>query len=62
MKKFNKISIITLAIVFTFGLFAVPVLALAPGAIDLGTAANFAVLAGSGITDVPTSVIVGSAG
>jgi hypothetical protein len=47
MKKFNKISIV-IAVACAVGLIgAVTASALAPGAINLGTAANFAVLAGS---------------
>ena len=63
MKKFNKISIV-IAVACAVGLIgAVTASALAPGAINLGTAANFAVLAGSGIVSTnPPQVITGNAG
>ncbi|MDP9249225.1 MAG: ice-binding family protein, partial [bacterium] len=51
MKKFNRVSIIVLALVFTIGLAGLVRATLAPGTVDLGTADNFAVLAGSAITD-----------
>jgi hypothetical protein len=62
--KFNKISIVVLAIAFTLGLGGiVAVRAFTnPASVTLGTASNFAVLAGSGITDTNPSVIVGNAG
>lgn len=62
--KFNKISIIVLAIAFTLGLGGmIAVRAFTnPVPVDLGTAGNFAVLAGSGITDTAPSVIIGDAG
>ena len=63
MKKFNKISIV-IAVACAVGLIGeVTASALAPGAINLGTAANFAVLAGSGIVSTnPPQVITGNAG
>ncbi len=42
--------------------FSVPGTTFAAAAVDLGTAANFAVLAGSGIVDSNPSVIIGDAG
>ena len=52
-----------MAVVCTVGLIgAVTAFALAPGAVNLGTAGSFAVLAGSGITDTTPSHIIGDAG
>ncbi|MFH1194013.1 MAG: ice-binding family protein [bacterium] len=62
MKKFNKIAIVILAIAFTFGFTG---LSGAATAISLGTADNFAVLAGTGITfggAVNTTNITGDIG
>lgn len=54
MQVFRKISTVVLAVVFMFGLAGSTKAATAP---DLLTAANFAILAGSAITDsVPTSL------
>ena len=55
MKKVNKISIFFLALGLTFGFTG---LTKAATAVDLGTADNFAILAGSGITNSvgPTTV------
>ena len=62
MKIFKKGSIVTsvLAITFTLGLTGVA--GAATSTVNLGTAAPFAVLAGSEVTDVPTSVITGNVG
>lgn len=67
MKQSNKRSILaTLAI--TFALSIGGVIAITHGAhaaqptVDLQTAAPFAVLAGTGVTDVPTSAITGNVG
>jgi hypothetical protein len=62
MKIFNKVSIVTfvLAITLVFGLTGVARAATAT--VNLGTADSFAVLAGTEITDVPTSVITGNVG
>lgn len=60
MKIVKKLSVVALAIVFMFGLVRSTKAATAP---DLGTAANFAVLAGSAISDVVLpSVITGHVG
>jgi hypothetical protein len=62
MKIFNKVSIVTsvLAITLAFGLTGV--VRAATATVNLATASSFAVLAGSEITDVPTSVITGNVG
>lgn len=68
MKKSKKHSMITaLVTVFTLGLagFAIINFRMADAAqptVDLKTAAPFAILAGTGITDVPTSTITGNVG
>ena len=59
MKIFNKISVALVAIVFTFGLVG---LIRAATTVDLGTADDFAVLAGSGITNTNPSVVTGDVG
>lgn len=61
MKKFIKVSgLIVLAIMLTLGLNIKS--AKAATSPDLGTAASFAVLAGTAITNVPTSAITGNLG
>ena len=59
MKKFTKISAITLAVVFALGLAG---LTRAATTVGLGGADNFAVLAGSFITATTPSVISGDVG
>ncbi|MFZ2205026.1 MAG: ice-binding family protein [Minisyncoccia bacterium] len=61
MKKFNKISILVLVIVFALGTAGL-IKARAASTVSLGTADNFAVLAGSGITDTTPSVVSGDVG
>lgn len=64
-KKINKVSIIVLAIAFMLGLGGIVgawTVYTNPATVTLGTAGNFAVLAGSGITDTTPSAIVGNAG
>jgi uncharacterized repeat protein (TIGR01451 family) len=60
MKIFGKISAAAIVIVFIFGLFG-PAKALTT-TVELGTADDFAVLAGSAITNIPTSDITGNVG
>ena len=59
MKKFNTVRFAALLSVVLMGAVYAYAATTAP---DLQTAANFAVLAGSGITDTTPSVIVGDAG
>ncbi len=64
MKKGNSISILgVLMFSFVLGLSgSITTFAAGPAIINLGTAANFAILAKSGITDVPSSIITGNIG
>ncbi|MEX2008082.1 MAG: ice-binding family protein [Candidatus Spechtbacterales bacterium] len=63
IKKFRKTLFLPLLLVlFLAGATYVYVYAAGPTTVNLGTADNFAILAGSGITNVPTSTIVGDAG
>ncbi len=66
MKIFKKISVAVLVTAFTLGLAGVvatshPAYAAQP-TVNLGTATSFAILAGAGITNIPTSVITGNVG
>lgn len=61
MKLFNnKVSLVVLAVAFTLGLAGL--VKAAQATVNLGTADSFAVLAGTGVTDVPTSTITGDVG
>lgn len=65
MRKLNKHKILTIiAVASVLGLAStIPrVYAAGPTTVDLGTADAFAILAGTGITNVPTSVITGNVG
>ncbi|MEX0877874.1 MAG: ice-binding family protein, partial [Candidatus Spechtbacterales bacterium] len=62
MKKFSKTLFLPLLLAVLAGVTYVYVSAASPTTVNLGTADDFAVLAGSGITNVPTSAIVGDAG
>lgn len=63
MKKFNKKILLSVAILFTVGLFgSIVVFAAGPAIVNLGTAGNFAILSKTGITNVPTSIITGNVG
>lgn len=59
MKTFGKISLFAIIAVAVLGLAGS---AKAATATDLGAAANFAILAGTSITNVPTSIITGDVG
>jgi hypothetical protein len=60
MKKFYKYSIITILAVAC--VFSLTKQAMAATKVNLGTAESFAVLAGTAVTNVPTSVITGDVG
>lgn len=60
MKEFNKISIFVLSAMLVIGVSGTA--QAATSTVNLGTATNFAILAGTGITNVPTSVITGNVG
>jgi len=63
MKKFNKISAAVLATACTLG-FVLPlsVLAAGPAAVNLGSAGNFVILAKTGVSTVPNSIVTGNIG
>jgi hypothetical protein len=60
MKKSIKVLLIALTVIFTLG-WTSPVKA-ATATVNLATAGNFAILAGSAVTNVPTSAITGNVG
>lgn len=60
MKKIGKY--ITISVLVVAGTFALTKQVMAATTVNLGTAANFAILAGTAVTDVPTSVITGNVG
>lgn len=62
IKKVNKYSILTTVVAIALMLSLTGVARAATATVSLGTADSFAVLAGSEITDVPTSVITGNVG
>lgn len=59
MKIFNKISVVILTVIFMLGMTG---LTRAATTVDLGTADGFAILAGTAVTNSPTSVITGNVG
>lgn len=61
MRKINKYSIVTSLVVSVF-ILGLTGQALAATVVNLGTAASFAVLAGTAVTNVPTSAITGDVG
>lgn len=61
MKKINK-GLLVSVLVATFTLGVVGVANAATATVNLGTASSFAVLGGTAVTNVPTSVIKGDAG
>ena len=64
MKKFNKKSIVTAAVVsLVLGLaWTSTLFAAVPTSVDLLSAGNFAILSKTGVTDVPASAITGNIG
>lgn len=62
MKKFNKQSIASLAVSGALIIGLAGQAFAATATVNLGTADAFAILAGSGVTNVPTSVISGNVG
>jgi len=65
MKKFFSTQRVVRAATGVFALVVVlafPVLAASPTTVNLLTSSNFAVLAGTGVTNIPTSVITGDVG
>lgn len=64
MKKYHTISVLILTLALTFGTEGIiDVRAFSnPAAITLGSASNFAILAGSAVTGTGTDVVIGDAG
>lgn len=62
MRLFNKLSIVVSVVVIAMMIGVPLVRAATTVTVDLGTAENFAVLAGTAVTNVPTSVISGDVG
>lgn len=63
MKKFNKKILLSVIILFVFGLFSSTTLfAAGPATINLGTAGNFEILTKTGISTTGTTSIVGNIG
>jgi hypothetical protein len=65
MKNFNKhrvVTVIAVALALGFVWTAPRTYAVGPTTVDLGTADPFAILSGTGVTNVPTSTITGNVG
>ena len=63
MKKLNKFSMATLAVVFVFGFIGpITILAAGPAMVDLGSARDFVILAKSGISTIGVTSVIGDIG
>lgn len=62
MKKFNKVSIVSIIVSFVFVTLPITALAAGPAAVNLGTASNFVILAKTGISTTGVTSVVGDIG
>lgn len=63
MRKFNKISLATLAVLFLFGIVSpVSTFAASPSVVNLGTAGNYTILSKTGISTTGVTSVVGDIG